>query len=200
MQYNDVHIKKKTKRIEMLLRLYVGLQQLVYRPYYNIVIVVLLRLYAIIWKYREQFFGLKFVSHTVEQIVANVVSVMLIFVFILFIIVAVQIMGKLAARDDESDLKLAFETSDLEDGFPILISRKRMKGTDNVTIREFYTYISKERWEKMQKKIEHEMGVTFVHPYIEYGGKHRNKGKRIIIYTVPNRKLEKRGILYAEKF
>lgn len=94
---------------------------------------------------------------------------------------------------------VAFKPTDLNHGFPILISRRKMKGVDNVTIREFYTYIPKKRWEEMQEEIADCMNITFVSPYIEYGGKHRNKGNRIIIYSVPNRKFKKRGALYDEK-
>lgn len=199
MYNDDAYIKRVTKRKIILLRLYVGLQQLVYRPYYNIVLVVLFVLYAIIWKYRKVLFGLKYIPMMIEQIVECSVSVMLVFAFILLLVLCVEKIGELSAQRDEASLIVAFKPLDLKHGFPILISRRKMKGTDNVTIREFYTYIPKKRWEEMQEEIADCMNVTFVAPYIEYGGKYRNKGNRIIIYSVPNRKFKKRGVLYDEK-
>lgn len=86
---------------------------------------------------------------------------------------------------------------DLENGSPILFSHKKIKKGDSVvSIREFYSTIPMERWEKNKEAIADLLNISFVSPYLERGGKNRNKGKRIIIYSVPDRKLKERGLLY----
>lgn len=199
MYNNNAYIGRTMKRKMILHRLYLGIQQLVYRPYYNIAIVALLGMYLIIWKYRNVFLDLKYIPMAIEQTVVCSVSVMLMIAFILLLVLCIEKIGELSARRDEARLIVAFKPSDLKHGFPILISRRKMRSADNVTIREFYTCIPKKRWEEMQEEIADCMNVTFVAPYIEYGGKQRNKGNRIIIHSVPNRKLKKRGVLYDEK-
>lgn len=109
-----------------------------------------------------------------------------------------ETIGTLTARKDEGNLTLALKEQDLRNGVPLLIKKKKIKGTD-VTVREFYSNIPFHTWIESKEAIADSMNVHFVEPAIEYGGKKKNNGKRIVIYTAKGRKPVKRGELYDEE-
>ncbi len=198
MNQENAYIQRRSNQIERALRLYFGLKQM-YHPCCIIALLGLCVGFIFVWRHKSVFYQAIHVPLELESLFQGLISAMIILLFTLLLLGFVERIGVLMARSDEAKLYVAFKVSDLRGVSPILISRKKMKGTANATIREFYTHIPKKRWEEMREELADCMNVTFVHPYIEYGGKHRNKGNRIIIYTVPNRKLLKRGILYDEK-
>lgn len=198
MNHKSDYIRMRTNQIERVLRLYFGIKQM-YRPHCIIVLIFLGASFLISWKYRYLLYQLVQRPKILELLWQSSISIIVIVLFSSCLLLFIEKTGEILARNDEAKLYVAFRASDLKGQSPILISRKRMKDVPNVTVREFYTQIPKKRWEEMQEEIADCMNVTFVAPYIEYGGKHRNKGNRIIIYSVPNRKFKKRGVLYDEK-
>lgn len=199
LMYNNSYLEKKRKIIELVLRLYMGLQQLIYRPYKNIIIVALIGLFHVVWGYKDKVFCIVSISELIMPIYQQFISIMLLIALILFLLAFIKQIGYWSARRDESCLMVAFKPTDLRNGYPILISKKRLKGTD-VVKSEFYTNIPKNRWEELQVEIADALNVTFVKPCIEYGGRRKDKAYRIVIYTTPNRKHKQRGIMYDERF
>ncbi len=198
MYHNITYIEKKRHTIEYFLRIYTGLQQLIYRPHYIFLIFGLVGLYLVVWRYKDMFYSVITIPEIIMPIYQHFISTMLIIIFILFTLVLIKQIGWWYARKDESALIVAFKPADLRNGYPILISKKRVKGT-KVVKREFYTKIPKHRWEELQKEIEDSMNVSFVTPYVEYGGKNKDKSYRIVIYSTPTRNYKVRGTLYDDE-
>ena len=193
------YLKTKRQRIELLLRMYIGMQELFYHPYKNLPIVALVGVFAILWKYKEKIFHIPYLPVFFGAILQNVISVLLVVMLMLFVLVVIKQIGYTTAQHDEAMMILAFKPTDLRNGcYPLLISKRKIKGTD-VIIREFYSKIPKHRWEEMQEEIADALNATFVKPYIEYGGKRKDKAYRIVIYTIPNRRFKERGHLYDEE-
>lgn len=198
MNHNVIYIEKKRETIEQFLRIYTGLQQLFYRPYYNLLVLGLVGLFFVIWKSKDKFYSVITIPEIIEPIYQQFISVMLIIIFGLLILALIKQIGMWFARNDESALIIAFKPADLRNGYPILISKKRVKGT-RVVKREFYTKIPKHRWEELQEEIEDSMNVSFVTPNVEYGGKNKDKSYRMVIYSTPTRNYKERGTLYDDE-
>ena len=91
---------------------------------------------------------------------------------------------------------IAFEPKELRNGCPILMSKKKLKGTSAIK-REYYSDIPLYVWEEKKNAIADAMNIRFVEE-IQYGG--RANGKRVVIYTTSGRKAESKGKLYDEEF
>lgn len=189
------YLRKRELRMKNLFRLYLGLQQLIYRPYINVAVIMVIVLFALGWIYKDRLIIMENLSPISHIIMQHCTSITLVLLELLSFYEIIQKLGEMAARHDESCLIVAFKASDLQNGYPILITKKKIKNTD-VTVREFYTNISMSRWREMQEEISDAMNIHFVTPYMEYGGKNKDNGKRIIIYTAPTRKATRKEILY----
>ena len=108
----------------------------------------------------------------------------------------VSIISVATALRDEANIQMAFTKDELRNGSPILINKKRIKGTD-VIQREFYSNIPLRIWKKRTEDLSDSLNVHFVEE-IRYGGK--SNGKRIVICTAPSRDLPNRTILYDDEF
>lgn len=187
------YLHKKYKRIKRYLRFRLGVQQLIFKPYLNSLIVAVLVGFILFWKDKSDLY-----SHTPKLILPiwrSMVHILGISVFLFLFVFIVYMIGELTARRDESDLIIAFNEKDLQNGCPILMKKIQDKKTE-VTIREFYSNTSLKRWLENKNEIEDSMNVHFVTPHIEYGGKNRDNGKRILLYTAKGRNRTERGMLY----
>lgn len=102
----------------------------------------------------------------------------------------------MTARKDEADLYEAFGSQERRNGCPVLMDKKRIKGS-RVTMREFYSNIPLKAWIERQEEIADSMNIHFVEN-LKYGGK--SNGKRIVMYTAQGRETTARGKLYDEEF
>lgn len=118
--------------------------------------------------------------------------------FVILFIFTVYWIGAVTAKHDEYNLGLAFTGQDLRNGCPVLIKKNRDKKT-GVTTRVFYSQIPMERWRKCKEAIADCMNLHFVKPDLEYGGKNKDKGKLIVMYSNKGRKPPERGVLYDEE-
>lgn len=196
---DDISIRARRNRIKLYLRLGLGLRQLVYRPYNNIVPLLLVLLFAELWKYKEVLFPLKAIPLPLLPIFQHTLSIAVILIPIIFFMGFLEFLGNMTAWRDETNLIIAFTEKDLRNGHPLLISRKKVKGT-NVTIREFFSNIPMKVWIERKEELADQMNVHFVEPCIEYGGKKSDNGNRIRLYTAPGRKRPERGDLYDDEF
>lgn len=194
----DIYLRARRNRIKLYFRLGLGLRQLIYRPYNNVVPLLLALLFAELWKYKEVCFSLKTVPSPLPPIFQHILSIGIILIPITFLIGFLDFLGNATARRDETNLIIAFTEKDLRNGHPLLISRKKIKGT-NVTIREFFSNIPLKTWVDRKEELADQMNVRFVEPCIEYGGKRSDNGNRIRLYTAPGRKRPERGNLYDDE-
>lgn len=199
MIYQNEYMKRKRKQIKLLLRLYLGVQQLRYHPLKSLVLVVLIMLYGVVWKIKPYIYTIVDVPQMFVSVFDFAISFVLIVACSLCVLAYIEKVGEVSARRDEACLIMAFKPQDLRNGHPILFSKRKIKNSE-VIVREFYSNIGMQRWCDLKGEIEDSLNVCLIAPYCEYGGKEKNKGNRIVLYAVPNRKLKDRGILYEDVF
>lgn len=190
------YLHKKYKRTKRYLRFRLGVQQLIFKPYLNSLLGAVLVGFILFWKNKSDLY-----SNTPKLILPiwrSMVHILGVSVFLFILVFIVYMIGDLTARRDEGDLIIAFNERDLQNGCPILIRKTQDKKT-RVVIREFYSNTPFKRWVESKNEIEDSMNVHFVKPNIEYGGKNKDNGKRILLYTAKGRKRMERGVLYDEE-
>lgn len=193
---HDKYLTQRRNRLIQYLRLRLGVQQLFNKPILNILLIPIIVLFVVLWKEKNKAILLFDVPEILLSAFHFSISFMAIMIPILLFLLILETIGKLTARKDEVALMIAFEPKELRNGCPILMSKKKLKGT-NVIRREYYSDIPLHMWKEKIEAIADAMSIRFVEE-IQYGG--RANGKRIVIYTTSGRKAESREKLYDEEF
>lgn len=193
---NETYLQRRRKRKEQWFHILLGMRQMAYKPLLNLLFLPIIIGAVFLWLRRDLAFSFFSVPQLFFPIYKYAVLLTAILLFSIALLAVIEIVGILTARKDEADVAEAFEFRELRNGCPILMNKKRIKGS-NVTMREFYSNIPMETWVKRQEAIADSMNVHFVEP-LRYGGK--ANGRRIIMYTAPGRKTMGRGNLYDEEF
>ncbi len=183
-------------QIKNLLRLRLGFSQLIYHPYTNIPIVALIVLFIIMWS-KSRLIFLHGVPDLIRPVFQYSISIALILSFTIFLLGWIGLLGYITARHDEECLMKAFTEHERRNGCPVLVYRRKIKGTD-VTVRIFYSDIPLKYWLAKMDDIADQMNVCFAR-MPDYGGKNNNNSKLILMHTIPGRKPADRGILYDEE-
>lgn len=195
MEHNKYIIQRRNRLIQYL-RLRLGVQQLINKPLLNILLIPVVTLFVVLWKAK----GKAMILFDVPEILFSAfhfsVSFMAIMIPLLLLLLILETIGKLTARKDEVALLIAFDPKELRNGCPILMNKKKLKGT-SVVKREYYSDIPLHIWKGKREAIADAMSISFVEE-IQHAGK--ANGKRIIIYTSAGRKAESREKLYDEEF
>lgn len=194
---NNYYIRRKNQ-IKQLLRLRLGCLQLIHKPILNLLWLFVGLSTAIIIVLKNELVEIANIPQLIEPIFNVALNVFVVLLTVIMIFAVLEYIGELTARKDENKLMVAFSAKDLRNGCPILISKKKVKGTD-VTVREFYSNIPYEIWIEKKEAVADAMNVHFIEE-IQYGGKNNNNRKRIVIKTAKGRKPTDRGILYDEEF
>ena len=194
---HDKYLTQRRNRLLQYFRLRLGVQQLFNKPMLNILLIPIIVLFIILWKEKEKIISLFDVPEILFSAFHFSICFMAIMIPLLLLLFVLESIGKLTARKDEVALLIAFEPQELRNGCPILINKKRQKGT-RVIRREYYSDIPLHIWEERKNAIADAMNIRFVVEELQYGG--RANGKRIVIYTTSGRKAEGRGKLYDEEF
>ena len=187
----------KRKQIERFLRLYLGMQQLVYRPYTSIPVLSLVALFIIVWSNKDKLIHLLESPELLRPLFQYSISTILVLSLIVFLFGWLGWLGTITARRDECRLEKAFTEEDRRNGCPILIYRRKLKGTD-VTARVFYSDIPLRVWLQRQEDIQDQFSAHFVR-LPDYGGKNNDNSKLILMHMAPGRKAKDRGIMYDEE-
>lgn len=196
MLHNNKYLNQIRNRTIRYLRLRLGIFQLARKPLLNILLIPVIILFAILYKLKEKVMFLLDVPQLLFPVFSFSVSFITVIIPILFLLLLIDYIGLFTARKDECALMIAFEPKELRNGCPILMSKKKLKGT-NVIRREYYSDIPLHILEKRKNEIADAMNSRFVDE-IQYGG--RANGKRIVIYTTSGRKAESKRKLYDEEF
>lgn len=197
MENNTYNIRRKNQ-IKQLMRLKLGFNQLIHKPILNLLWLLVCFVTAIIIVLKNELTEIINIPPLIEPVFNIALNVFVFLAPIIMTFAILEYIGELTARRDENKLMVAFSAKDLRNGCPILISKKKVKGTD-VTVREFYSNIPHEIWIEKKEAVADAMNVHFVEE-IQYGGKGNNNGKIIVIKTSKGRKPTDRGILYDEEF
>lgn len=197
MENNTYNIRRKNQ-IKQLMRLKLGFNQFIHKPILNLLWLLVCFVTAIIIVLKKELTAIIDIPKLIEPVFNMALNIFVFLIPIIMIFAISEYIGELTARRDENKLMVAFSAKDLRNGCPILISKKKVKGTD-VTVREFYSNIPHEIWIEKKEAVADAMNVHFVEK-IQYGGKGNNNGKIIVIKTAKGRKPTDRGILYDEEF
>ncbi len=191
------YLEQQWNRNKLFSRMHLGLLKLKNRPYTNIPIVLSIFIFSVIWK-NEKIFILKTVSPQLSSINQYTFYILMILLPLIFLSGYIHFLGELTAKRDEGCLISAFKPQELRNGYPLLMSYHKIKGT-NVTIKVFCTNIPLNTWQKNHSEISDAMNLYLVEPFITYGGKRKANSKRICLYTTPGRIRPERGALYDEE-
>lgn len=193
----DAYLRRKRNRIRLHARLHLGFQQLLIRPYCMLIPLLLLILSINLWKCKTMLIPLETIPLPLLPICQHIISFGIILIPTVLLFGYIHFLGDITARQDESDLIVAFLESDLRNGHPILIGRKKLRG--NIIVREFHSNIPMKIWLERKEELADQMNIHFISPEIEYGGKGNNNRNRIRLYTAPGKKQIDRGTLYDDE-
>ncbi len=197
MENNNYDIRRKNQ-IKQFMRLKLGFNQLIHKPILNLLWLFVGLFTAIIIVLKNELTAIINIPQLIEPAFNIALNIFVFLIPIIMIFAILEYIGELTARRDENKLMVAFSAKDLRNGCPILINKRKIKGTD-VTVREFYSNIPYEIWIENKEAIADAMNVHFIDE-LQYGGKGNNNGKIIVIKTAKGRKPTDRGILYDEEF
>lgn len=188
---------QRRNRVKRWLRIRLGILQMIHKPLFNILLVLLVTFAAVAWKVRDKVFNMVEFPEILTPICKFSINFFAVMLPILVLLFLLEVIGNLTAGKDEQEIAEAFDNHDLRNGCPILMNKKRIKGSD-VTMREFYSSgIPMKTWVEKQEDIADSMNVHFVEP-LRYGGK--SNGRRIVMYTALGRETTSRGNLYDDEF
>lgn len=182
--------KDDYRRIKTRLRLRLGFEQLINRPYYNIFLVIMLIPFLVAWNNLDFFLPIEFIPDELLTTCCSIVSGLLALTLLVCELVVIRMIGEFTARKFEKILSIVFSLSyDYE--CPIMRSCKTNRH-NGVTVYEFYSEIPKSKWEDNHESIAEKKNVHFASPRITYGGKRADDGNFIKLYT-------QKGILPPER-
>lgn len=194
----NVYMKQKYNRKKAWYRFYIGFMQIIHKPLLNLIWIPVFLLFSFFLYCKDIVIKQADAPRIITFTFALALKIILIAILVLSILYIVEQIGELTARKDEACLILAFDAKHLRFGYPILIQKKKINGTD-ITFREFYTTIPYQAWIDKKDAIADAMNVHFIED-IQYGGKNHADGNRIILITAKGRKKAKRGNLYDDDF
>lgn len=178
------------RRIKSRLRLRLGFEQLINRPYFNMLLCIMFIPFLVAWNNLDFFLPIEFIPEELLDPCYSIVSALLAFTLILCELVVIRTIGYFTARKFEKILSIVFSTSyDYE--CPIMRSCKTDRH-NGLNVYEFYSEVPKSKWEDNYESIAEKKNIHFVAPRITYGGKRANNGNFIKLYT-------QKGILPPER-
>ena len=191
--------KRRRNRIQRWYRVRLGAIQMINKPVLNIVLLPVIICSIIIWGKQDLLLVLFKVSDFWMPIY-RYMSIILVILFPIISILAIfDTIGNITARKDEADLQEAFEKNELRNGCPILINKKRIKGSE-VIMREFYTEIPEKIWDKRKNEIADSMNIHYVKKDKPFSHGEKANGRRIVMYSGVGREDPERGEIYDEQF
>lgn len=184
-------IEKWRKRF---FRIRLGVLQLIHKPLLNLLLIIPLSVFILLIYWKSQVLTAD-IPEFFYPLIKFIFELLTVIVPLSLIVAIIAFIGVLSAISDEANIEIAFSRDELRNGCPILINKKRIKGTD-VIQREFYSNVPLRVWNHRIESLADALNVHFVEE-ISYGGK--CNGRRILICTAPSRDLPKRDTLYDDE-
>lgn len=192
----DEYLVRQRNRKKQMLRFKLGVSQLMNIPLLNLLWVLIAGITVLLIFFKNKLLNGFNVPHILALAFEFAMNFAVISLPIILSWYLIEIIAEKTAIRDEANLILVFDSKVLKAGHPILISKKKIKGTD-VIVREFFTYIPYNKWLEYKDAIADVMNVHFVEE-IQYGGNH--DGNRIVLKTAKGRKAIQRDVMYDENF
>lgn len=198
MDYREYN-RKRFRRKMFVFRLRLGIEQMRIYPIINMIwILFVMAIKILLEGYYYLLSKIRGGSDTLFFLFKSSLMVCCYIMILLIIIGIVYGIAEIIARKDEANLVLAFPEEENKDRRSILISKKKVKHTD-VVVREFYSLVPKDVWDRRKKDIEDKLDIHLVKE-MTYGGKKKNNGNRIILESGKGRIPPERGDLYEDLF
>lgn len=186
-------LKKLEKWRKRFFRIRLGVLQLIHNPLLNLLFIIPLLVFILLIHWKSQV-STADIPEFFYPLIKFIFESLTVIVPLSMIVAIIAFIGILSAISDEANVEIAFSRDELRNGCPILINKKKIKGTD-VTQREFYSNVPLRVWNHRIESLADALNVHFVEE-IRYGKAH---GKRIILCTAPSRDLPKRDTLYDDE-
>lgn len=165
-KYNENRYRQKKNRYRITL----GIEQMMNYPVINSIWIIIGIAIMLLIKVKQLLVSAFDVPQFLVPMYRGCMDFSVSIVSIAIVIGIFQMIGELTARKDEADIALVFDKADLKiHGNPILISKRKLKNK-NIILREFYSTISMNEWEKKRETISDVMNIHFIGK-IDYGGK-----------------------------
>lgn len=187
-------LKKLEKWRKRFFRIRLGVLQLIHNPLLNLLFIIPLLVFILLIHWKSQVLNAD-IPNFFFPMIKFTFELLTVFVPLSLFAAIIAFIGVVSAISDEANVEIAFSRDELRNGCPILINKKKIKGTD-VTQREFYSNVPLRVWNQRIESLADSLNVHFVEE-IRYGGK--SNGKRIIVSTAPSRDLSKRDTLYDDE-
>lgn len=189
--YMQEYNLKTLNRKKQWFRIILGAKQFILYPILNVLWALPLISGFLLYQLKNLYLK----AFAVEEILQPIFSfclILIIFIIpIVLIVFLLQTVAEFSARKDESKILMCFNKKQLENGAPLLISKKHGKNK-NIIARTFFSYIPKHIWEEQQAYIEDIFNVRIIG--IEYG----KRANTIVLTTVKGRKSNIEDRIYDE--
>ena len=182
---------KMLNRKKRLSRLKLGIQRFVLCPVLNVLWVLPLSSALLLNKLKNCYLEVFSVAKIMRPIFEFSLIIAIIIIPIAIIFLIFQTVAELVAQKDENKILMCFKSKQLDNGSPILISKKQGKNK-NIVIRTFFTYIPLHIWQEQQAYIDDIFNVRTIS--IEYG----KRANTIVLTTAKGRKSNVEDKIYDE--
>lgn len=182
-------MNKEYNRKKQLFRCRLGIEQIISKPLLSVVFLLPIISAFLLDYIVKRFLTVFSVAEMLKPIFSfclNFVTVVLPIVFAVYIL---QTIGELTAKKYEAKICMCFDKKYLENGNPVLVSKKKDKKA--VTL-NWFSFIPKDLWEDRQNYIADIFNLRIVS--IDYG----KKANRIIISAVKGKTSNSEGVIYDE--
>ena len=188
MQEYNLKILNRKKRLS---RIKLGIQRFVLCPALNVLWALPLSSALLLNKLKNYYLEAFSVAEIMRPILEFSLTVATIVITVALVFLILETVAEISVRKCESKATLCFNKKHLENGSPILISKKQGKNK-NIVIRTFYTYIPLHIWQEQQQYIEDIFNVRIIS--IEYG----KRANTIVLTTAKGRKSNIEDKIYDE--
>lgn len=176
-------------RKKQMFRFGLGIGQMVSKPLLSVFFLLPI-VSAFLLDYIEKRFLTVF---SVAEILKPIFSFCLTFVTVVLpialTIYILQTIGEITAKKYEAKICMCFDKKQLENGNPVIVSKKQDKNAITV---EWFSYIPKHIWEERQNYIADIFNIRIVN--ISYG----KKANRIILSAIKGKRSNSKGVIYDE--
>ena len=187
----DEYNSKKYYQKKQLFKVKIGFQQFVLYPFLNLLWALPLISGILLNQLKIFYFRVFSVAEILRPIFKFSLNFATVIIPIALIFLVLQTVAEFSTRKDEGKILMCFSKKQLENGAPILIS-KRQGRSKNILIRTFYTYIPLHIWQEQQQYIEDIFNVRIIS--LEYG----KRANTIVLKTAKGRKSNIEDKIYDE--
>ena len=190
MEKNN-YLEQRRNRVKLGARIKLGGMKIIQTPVLGVVFLCMMVMVIYVMKYLNSLWNWDMLPNILLLPSKYAFLFVKILVPIIFASALLESVGKLTAMKDEMDIQEAFAKDELRNGCPILLKKKKVRGS-KVTMREWYSAIPLHVWNERRTDISDSMNIQIVEE-LNYS---KGNGRKIVMYSVRGREKISRGELY----